>query len=140
MEEVLTFNLPASAMDIVPGVRVTESISSKSYIACFSFEGPGVRVDSAEETPTGLFWSKTLEAPFAYVKETEIGPPEPAKVVYLSKFRVPLGANAITVRLLPWSEKSSSMRSPFAGVILETSILDRPTIILAEKVDRFGNV
>ncbi|WP_169251278.1 hypothetical protein [Brevibacterium sp. 'Marine'] len=139
VEDTLSFNLPTAAMEVVPGIRVTASVSSKSYIACFSFEGPGVRVESAEETPIGLYWSKTLNSPFQYFSEIEFEPSESYQIVYLKKFRPPLGANKIKIKILPWSQSAGSTLSPFSGVILETNILDRPAIIMPEEVDHFGN-
>ena len=127
MHDSLTFRLPDSAQPVRPVLRVVQDIKFKDYILTVTFRGSDAIV-GREDVPTGLMWSTSLERPFVYLPEADA----PA-YLRLTEFTPPNGALAATLSIAPWASTDSEVDSHFSGMVLETVVINRPTVIVGKE-------
>lgn len=127
MVDSLTFGLPDTAQPVRPVLKITQDIHNKDYILTVIFEGP-IATMRREDVPQGLLWSTSLECPFVYLPDAQA-----STNLYLSEFLPPIGAQTATLSVAPWASTAPGQSSPFSEMVLETSIVDRPAVIIGKE-------
>ena len=127
------FDLPVSSTLVTTYFRVNRSLNRKEYLATFSFIAPDVEVCSVETTPKGLQWSTALELPFSYIPDLELDRDSRNGAIQLPEFVTPTGTRKIEVEVHPWDVKATKRESPFLEAVLETQLLNYPTLVFPEE-------
>lgn len=124
----LTFELPDTSAPVRPVLKVTHDIHYKDYILTATFEGSNAAI-RREDVPPGLQWSTSLECPFVYLPDAQ------ASInLYLDSFLPPSGARTAILTIAPWASTSPARGNPFNEMILETTVFNRPAVIVGKEV------
>lgn len=112
---------------------MNRSLQKKEYLATFTFIAPDVEVCSVETTPKGLQWSTALELPFSYIPDLELDHDSWIGALQLPEFVTPMGTRKIEVKIHPWDVKANKREIPFVEAVLETQLLNYPTLVFPEE-------
>lgn len=123
----LTFRLPDSAQPVRPALKVAKDVRYKDYILTVTFAGSNVEIQK-EDVPSGLLWSTTLECPFVYLPDAHA-----PTTLFLAEFIPPSGARSITLSISPWATAAPDVDSVFSEMVLETTVVERPAVIIGEE-------
>lgn len=127
MVDALSFRLPDAAQTVRPVLQVGRTIRDKDYILVVAFEGAESAVER-ESVPLGLLWSTSLDCPFAYLPKAES-----ATIIRLEEFRAPRGTTSVTLTIRQWGSAIPNLSSPFSDVVLETTVIDRPAVVIGKE-------
>lgn len=127
MVDSLTFRLLETAIPVRPVLRLVEDIQYKDYVLTVTFDGSNLGLAKGS-APAGLHWSTTLDCAFVYLPEAKA-----STTLRLPEFVPPTGALSATLSVAPWAEVAQQSAAPVSEIVLETSVIDRPAVIVGEE-------
>lgn len=128
MVDSLVFTLPDGTPTVRPVFKASRPVKEKDYIVTVEFEGEDAIIEESS-VPPGLQWSTSLRCPFSYLPSAEDG-----GVSRIAAFSPPSGTASVTLTVRPWGTAAPNQPSPYSDIVLETTFLERPSLIIGEEI------
>ncbi len=106
---------------------MAKDIIHKDFILKVTFVGSNAETHR-DNVPIGLMWSTSFECPFVYLPDALA-----QSNLFLPEFLPPSGTRSAVLSIAPWTSAAPEADSTFSEMVLETTVVDRPTVIIGEE-------